>query len=355
MALLERGELLQRQRVDLAEQGQVLLGLGGPLLLGRPGRTADGAAGPAPALAPRLGHLGAVGGTGSSGPYSADQGLRRRRRTPPAARASSCSIRSRCSARATSSRCTSAVSRSSSSASWRAVPRTVVSSASRPARAAMTASRCGASGGQRPTDLGHRHVGPGHDDLGDHGAPGPGRPSGRCPLAAPRARRRPAGPARRPDRTARRPAPRRCARPAGPRSRSAGRLARRRRARRVRRWSGRRRPGCVSAPQPLLELGQAGQVAVAGLLGPDPGLVEPVGLGRGRAGRRAELGQPAGGRVAVALRPLAGRTRPAAIASLARGLLGPRGRPAGRAARSTPALGLGLTRAGPRRPPPAPR
>ncbi len=34
MAFLQRGELLQRERVDLAEQGEVALGAGGALLLG---------------------------------------------------------------------------------------------------------------------------------------------------------------------------------------------------------------------------------------------------------------------------------------------------------------------------------
>ncbi len=56
--LFERGELLERQRVDLAKLVKLALGLVGPMLLRRPGQT----------VAPAGHHQPA--GTGTSGPYS---------------------------------------------------------------------------------------------------------------------------------------------------------------------------------------------------------------------------------------------------------------------------------------------
>ena len=60
VALLQRGELLQRQRVHPAEQREVLLGRAAPGAPGRPGRTAPAAAGGSPRPASRTRPSGAA-------------------------------------------------------------------------------------------------------------------------------------------------------------------------------------------------------------------------------------------------------------------------------------------------------
>ena len=131
--LLHRRELLQRERVDPAQQGEVTLGRPQPLLL----LLADVRRGL------RLGLSSAsvpVNGT--------DSRLRSRRparpargRAPSRARSSSCSMRIFCWVRAISSRWTELTSSSCSRASSRNVARTASSCSSRPDRACSTSAR----------------------------------------------------------------------------------------------------------------------------------------------------------------------------------------------------------------------
>ena len=126
MPLLHRGELLERQRVDLAQHGEVALGGLEPLLLlgadVRRRLLGAGRSPPRPEPASAAGRAGPVrtrrSATSASTPNSS------------IARASICSMRSRCSVRATSSRWTESVSCSSSAAISRERARTASSSAS---------------------------------------------------------------------------------------------------------------------------------------------------------------------------------------------------------------------------------
>ena len=250
---------------------------------------------------------GAVGGTGRCGPYSPIR-VSASRPYSSGGPASSCSIRIRCSARATSSRCT-----------LRGEPFQLGRRAAWPA--VRTVGQLGL-----PADPG----------LGDRvavlaglvPAPGPpGRPRYSAPpttaraTAAPRARAARRASARaRASRSAAAWRASASARPASAPTRSSAvrtasrtsiscwRAAGTAEASSITLHSGRigvdRRR--LRVAQPILEVGQAGQVTVAGLLGLEAALRDAVRLGPGRPGRRAELGQPAAGRVALTLGLLAG-------------------------------------------------
>ena len=208
-------------------------------------------------------------------------------------------MRSRCSARIISSRWTASVSRASSSASSRARPRTL--DAARPRARPGPAARRRARRTPAATDASMRASAAraaSRTERGDDRAARTRRAGGLLPARGPRARSRRRAAAARRGRRPRGRAPRRCARPAGRPSRPAGAAA-------TSACSASRSLGVglvrlvglrLGQVQPLLEVGQAGEVAVAGVLGSGAGLVQPGRLGAGLAGRLAELGQLLGHR-----------------------------------------------------------
>ena len=219
--LLQRRELLQRQRVDLAEGGQVALGLRRPALLHAPGRRAPGPARGSPAasaaatccgrrrhrrgrpvLGEQRGQVDAVllgraalqrldpvpllGAGDLVAVHLVGQPVEvRGRRAHAGADLEQLGLRRELRAEASASR--SAAARASEVAS-----------------AASAVSRVGA------------HARP------PRRRPAPGRPGRRPPARGRRAPGGPAGAATRPGRAGRGPAPRRCGRRAGPRSRPGG-------------------------------------------------------------------------------------------------------------------------------------
>ena len=149
MPLLQRGELLQRERVDLAEHRPAPA---------RPARsrfccssrtygTGSGVR-VRVGLRPRAARRSSTGGTRLSGPYSATSASASRP-SSSSARSSSCSMRIRCWVRAISSRCTVLTSSSCSLARSRSRARTASSSSSRPRRACSTAVRSVGGRGDR--------------------------------------------------------------------------------------------------------------------------------------------------------------------------------------------------------------
>ena len=355
MPLLQRRELLQRQRVDPAEQGQRPLGAAQPLLLlgadvRRRVRLDLAAPRPAPA---------ATAGTSWCGPYSA---TRASGSTPRSSSAFSCSasIRSRCSARATSSRCTQSVSRSSSAAEL-AQPAADGAQLGVPLGPGRLGALAGLGrAGQRVLQVGERGL-RGQRDLAAPPRPrGPGALRRACgPGPVRRAPGRRPGPAGRPGRPAPGPAPRRCAPRAGPRPRPAGRPGRPPRARRAARCRARASSSavadCCRGGVPLLELGQRRPVGrrAASTAGRDRAL-QPLGLAAGGAGLGAELAELLGH----------GRHPGVGLVQPVQGGLHVPGRdgllvhapPAARtAARSSRCAGLAEPGGRPRRPRPAPR
>ena len=248
MALLEGRELLQRERVDPADLGERALGGAQPLLLlladVRDGLAHDVVVGSR--LAPAL-----RGGSRRSGRSGAartpPRGRRGRCRARRPRAVCSCSSRSDCWARATSSRCATSVS----SASSRGQAVHVAAQGTQRRRPARCAGGLGGLPLPRPRSAARPRAPPGPGRRRS-GPPRPGAPAARGPA---RAARRARGPRARPARRARRDCARpasaarpllaRCAGPAAPRSpRARAAVAGRRggRARRARRRSRRRTP-----------------------------------------------------------------------------------------------------------------
>ena len=205
-------------------------------------------------------------------------------------------MRIRCWVRAISSRCTELTSSSCSRASSRSVARTASSCCSRSWRACSTAARASAASSSERSSACQ------HDADARYRPPRPPGPRGssRSRRSAARARAsRSAWAARssgRRGRAARGRAPRRCAAPAAPPSRPV-RAVRAASTRRSRSSASGSSSGASSARgQPGLELGEPGQVLLAGLLGLGDGPLEPVGLAPGGAGLRAELAELLGHR-----------------------------------------------------------
>ena len=237
MALLQRGELLQGQRIDLAQQRQGLLG--GPqaaLLLGAHVRVRLGLR----ARPGRRRRRGRAATAGPAGPGRTRRSAPRARgRTRPCARSSSPSMRSRCSARATSSRWTEEVSssRSASSARIRARRLGELGVAGRPGL--LGGRALGRRGGHRAVRAARAPADPASATTVASWRPhAPGAPAGQRRPPGPPARRSPPAPAARPGRRSPVPAPRWCAPPDVPRPRPAGLPRPRLRRRRERPGSG---------------------------------------------------------------------------------------------------------------------
>ena len=201
-------------------------------------------------------------------------------------------MRSRCSARATSSRWTTSVSRSSSAASSRVRARTPCSSAAVAVRAACSCSRSCAAAASERGHLLQRELRPEHDLLGDGGAPVAGGAHGDEALAG--GPLLPGGPLQR----------------VGPAGQPAGPLLPRAHGQPHLHLAGAGRARldgqpvadlACSAPrssgaasrgrEPLLELGEPRQVAVAGLLGAHAGPA-PAGPASASAARAALASRP---------------------------------------------------------------
>src|SRR6266508_4318157 len=205
----------------------------------------------------------ALGGTGTAGPYSAMRVSTSSPYSSPAL-ASSCSMRSRCSARATSSRCTSLVNRSSSACRRRAAVRTSVSSASRADRPCATTSRRAAAVARETAMADSAYSAPAATALA---------------IAAPRSR-----------------VARRWHQGCHLVALHSGRISLQR--------------GGLGELQPLLKLGQRFQASFPGVFGLLLGGGQALGLGLGRTRGGAQLGQAPGGGVALPLGVLAsGRGR----------------------------------------------
>ena len=255
MPLLQRGELLQRERVDPPEQGEGPLGRAQPLLLLGPDerQSASGPARPAALLVRGRPATAAPAGPGRTRSTSTSGATPRSSR----ARCCSASMRSRCSARATSSRCTESVSRSSSPPSSRSRVAQHGQLRSRSAPGLLGRARwprqpgpASAPGGRgQPARPARPHGRPPPPGPGGPGGPRPGPRSSRSWAAA--AGQRVGAPGECPD-----PLLARCAGRAGRPSRPAGRLRRPARARRGGSCPVRRRPAPLGGGQPLLELGQ---------------------------------------------------------------------------------------------------
>ena len=290
MPLLERGELLQRQRVDPAQQRQRALGGPQPLLLLPRARTARLGATASPRRPRRAPSRARPDGDRRCGPYSSTSTVGS---TPSSsiALASSVSMRSRCWVRATSSRCTLSVSSRSSSASSASPRARTASSPSRAVRSLARRRALGPPGGapESTSPAAYAARDPHRPAISRLGA-AVARAAGPAARGRP-ARPRPPAPAAGPGAARPAPAPRRCAgdsrasvsaaraagRP-GPSSLALGRglgVARR----------------LLRRGQPLLQLGERASSVLRASCGLGQRPAGPVGLGvRGPDGG-AELAQ----------------------------------------------------------------
>ena len=169
--LLQRGELLQRQRVHLAQQRSAPARRRAAASPARPARTAPARAAAASESTSSPGAGRRAAARAGRGPYSAISDVGVDPELLDGLRPASCSMRSRCSARATSSRCTESVSRSISAVSSRTRARSGQQLGGARVRARSAASRAAAAAAATPRAR-HRMGG---DRARPRGRPPPSR------------------------------------------------------------------------------------------------------------------------------------------------------------------------------------